>query len=312
MANELAKSGDKAGSLVQKLGESFQAALPNHVTKEHFGRALLTEFRRTPKLMNCDGKSVASAVMTCAQLGLMIGVNGAAYLIPFKEECTLVIGYQGLVDLCYRSGHVESVVADVVCENDEFEYCQGLEQRLHHVPNLKGDRGEAYAAYAIARIKDSKTPVFVVMNNAELEAVKNASPGARSRQSPWNGPFVNEMRKKTALRRLCKILPKSVELSTAMEFENRQAERIQEVEATVMAEDPLSPGRHSTRKAKEAPQEAPDAPEGCEAYEDLRKLYTREAGAVLTVLGPLGCGEWSDLDPQDSKTASSALAALKS
>lgn len=93
-------------------------------------------------------------------------------------------------------------------------------------------------------------------------------------------------------------------------------------EATVVEDDPLAPGRHSTRRKpdpvepeidmpSETPQGAADAPEGCKAYNDLRKAYESDPGAILTVLGPLGCGEWADLDPQDKATCSSALAALK-
>ena len=263
MANSVAVQ-DKAGALVRNLEASFATALPNHVTKEHFARALLTQIKRTPKLMQCTSDSIGASVVTCAQLGLMLGVNGAAWLIPFENkkkhifECVLMIGYQGMIDLCYRTDRLESISADVVCANDHFEYEQGLDQKLVHRPCLTGPRGKAYAVYAIANIKGSSRPVYVVMNEEEVLVVKAASPGARKSDSPWNGNFEYEMWKKTAIRRLTKLLPKSVELNRALEFENQQAERLKEATATVIEDDPLAPGRH-TRKKKSEPAKQPEA-----------------------------------------------------
>ena len=139
MSNEIVKN---PAGFVQKLEQSFAQALPTHITKEHFSRALLTEFRRNPKLLECDEKSIAAGVMTFAQLGLMLGVNGAGWLIPFKHEATVIIGYQGLVDLCYRSGRVKSIFSDEVYENDVFKYQLGLNPILEHTPNIKSDRGK--------------------------------------------------------------------------------------------------------------------------------------------------------------------------
>ena len=271
MTNEIVKR-DKPAQLVKMLERSFASALPTHVTKEHFARALLTEFRRVPKLAQCTQSSLGAGVLTFAQLGLMIGVNGAGWLIPFKNksddlEATVVIGYQGLIDLCYRSGMVESIFADVVYANDDFTYEQGLEQKLRHVPKLDGSRGEPYCAYAIARIKDSNTPVFVVLSKDEIENVKRSSPGAKSSQSPWQGDFEGEMWKKTAIRRLAKLLPKSIELHNALDIESKQAEHYREVSAEIVEEpteakklvEKVRRGRKLGRpKKKPEPEQSPE------------------------------------------------------
>lgn len=253
---------DKQTDLVKRLEASYSGALPKHVTREQFSRAFLTAVRQDSKIMECTPKSIAGAVVTAAQLGLMIGLNGACWLIPFKNkqvmECQLIIGYQGLIDLCYRSGQVESISADVVCENDHFKYRQGLDQVLDHTPELRGPRGAPYAVYAIARIKESKAPVFVVLSKDEVMQVKKASRAATSSMSPWNGPFENEMWKKTAIRRLVKLLPQSVELSEALEFENRQEERWADAD---VVEDPFAKGRHSTSRREKKTEVVMDAPQ---------------------------------------------------
>lgn len=305
MSNEVAvQKQDKATSLVKNLEASFSTALPTHVTKEHFSRALLTQFRRTPKLMQCTQQSIGGAVLTAAQLGLMLGVNGAGWLVPFKDEAVLVIGYQGMVDLCYRSDRVDSVSADVVCENDKFDYEQGLNQRLKHIPELKGPRGPAYAAYAIANIRGSDRPVYVVMNQQEIMDVKKASPAASKSESPWNGPFEYEMWKKTALRRLTKLLPKSVELASALEFENKQEERMREIEASVIDDDPLTPGRHNSRAKAEIAtepeqEEQPKSKERPESYTSIYSIYDGNEDLIDSTLKEFGLPIMPDLVWQD-------------
>ena len=249
---------DKTIGLVKSLERSFSVALPAHVTKEHFARALLTEFRRTPRLINCTPESIGAAVTTAAQLGLMIGVNGAAWLIPFKDECTLIIGYQGMIDLCYRSDRLESIFADVVCENDEFHFVQGLNQCLDHVPCLTGPRGTPYAVYALANIKGSSRPVYVILGRDEVMKVKAASPATRKSDSPWNGPFETEMWKKTAIRRLTKLLPKSVDLMNALDYEDREAARF--ADATVVSDDPFAAGRNTLASRNQAAAIPPPEP----------------------------------------------------
>lgn len=273
MANSIAVQ-DKAGSLVRNLEASFATALPNHVTKEHFARALQTMFRKNPKLQECTPDSIGSSVLMAASLGLNLGVGGAGWLIPYGKECTLIIGYQGKVDLCYRSDRVESIACDIVCENDFFEYQQGTEPFLKHVPALKGGRGKMYATYACAKIKGGGMP-FVVLDKDEVMKIKAASPGAKKSDSPWNGSFEGEMWKKSSLHRLTKVLPKNTELARVLEFENQQAQRIHDIEATVVS-DPLAPGRH-TRKKKDAPVTKDIAPDDSQEAVSVDLEYVRGA-----------------------------------
>jgi len=329
MANEVAVKQDKATNLVAKLEQSFTSALPSHVAKEQFSRALLTEFRRTPGLLECDSQTLGSGVLTCAQLGLMIGVNGQAWLVPFNnrkrggKEAVLFIGFQGMVDLCYRSDRVESIFADVVCENDEFEFVQGLDQKLRHVPNLRGDRGKPYAVYATACIKGSTRPVYVILNQDEVMAVKKASPGARSSDSPWNGEFEAEMWKKTAIRRLTKFLPKSVELANALEFENKQAERLKEVVAEVVNEGTpaqqaimakLKGDASEDTGGDQEPEQEPVAEIGetcspCPEWSSLQRSFANKETRkhVETAMTEIGVEKFGDIDPSDDQTCQALL-----
>jgi recombination protein RecT len=59
---------------------------------------------------------------------------GEAYLVPYKETCQLIPGYQGLMKLARNSGLVEDIYAHEVRAKDRFEMTLGLERDLIHEP----------------------------------------------------------------------------------------------------------------------------------------------------------------------------------
>jgi len=253
-AAPLASRKDRAISIIDKLKPSLETALPKHLTKERFARILLTQFRRIPKLCDCTQESIGGAVLTAAQLGIEIGVNGQGWIIPYKNEATLVIGYQGLVDLVYRSEKIDYLDAEVICENDEISVEKGANPRLRHVPNLR-ERGKAYAVYAVAKVKGAMDAVFAVLTMEEIQKIKNSSHGAEKSDSPWQ-KWPEEMYKKTALKRLCKLLPKSVELRDALEYESEAEERaapVKEVEARQVNLSDIVPGNTLNHSPVDAP-----------------------------------------------------------
>lgn len=186
------------------------AALPKHMTADRMARVALTEVRKTPALMACDPAIFAAAIIQCSQLGLEPGNGlGHAYLIPFKTEVQLVIGYRGLIELVRRSGAVKSLVARAVRHGDDFDYAFGLEERLDHVPT-QGKRGEVTFVYAVATLADG-TKQFDVMSREQVEDIKRRSKSAGGNSSPWSTDF-EEMAKKTIIRRIVKMLPLSPEV----------------------------------------------------------------------------------------------------
>ena len=81
---------NKADSVL-KLFEAHKAqvaaALPKHMDADRMIRIALTTFRRTPKLLDCDPKTLFGAVISCAQLGLEPdGYRGEAYLLPYENR----------------------------------------------------------------------------------------------------------------------------------------------------------------------------------------------------------------------------------
>lgn len=203
--------------------ESIKALLPKHLTPERMLKIALSTTARTPALLACTPQSIVLAVMQAAELGLEPGgLLGEAYLVPYKTEAKLIVGYRGLVSLARRSGTMASIEAHVVRANDVFDLEYGLDPKLTHRPNLSGEPGDVVCAYAVARFKDGSRQVDV-MTRTEINAIRDRSKAAG--EGPWVTDFA-EMAKKTVVRRLCKMLPLSPELQKAIAHENRVDENI--------------------------------------------------------------------------------------
>jgi recombination protein RecT len=204
---------DPARDLIQAMQSEFEAALPKSLPIDLFMRVTLTGFRKNPNLLNCSRKSLLGALLETARLGLE-PCTEQAYLIPYKTECTLVIGYQGYVQLMYRTGQVESVEAELVYENDEWEYSLGDGGKFFHRPNLLADdRGKALFAYSFAKLVGGGRTKVAITTRRDAEQIMRDN--AKSSSSPWKTGSFDAMWLKTPVRQLQKWAPKSAEMRRA-------------------------------------------------------------------------------------------------
>lgn len=211
-ANQLTKAdGSKRPRTIMDLIKSMQGemakALPKHITAERLARIALTTVRLNPKLQECNPQSLLGALMLSAQLGLEPGPLGHCYLVPYGKECQFIIGYRGMIDLMWRSGQYQSLAVHEVCENDEFEFEYGLNEKLRHKPALK-DRGKTIGYYLVAKYKDGGHFVYF-MSVEDIEKHRARSKAAN------NGPWVTDydaMARKTVVRAASRWMPMSIEL----------------------------------------------------------------------------------------------------
>ena len=193
---------------VKSMEKEIAKALPSVLTPERFTRMVLSAISTNPKLAECTPQSFLGAMMTAAQLGVEPNTAlGQAYIIPYRNHGTMEaqfqLGYKGLIDLAYRSGDVSIIQAQIVYENDEFDYELGLDPKLKHVPATK-ERGNAIAYYAIFKTKDGGYG-FEVMSVDDVR--QHAQRYSKSYgNSPWQTNF-DEMAKKTVLKRVLKYAP---------------------------------------------------------------------------------------------------------
>lgn len=198
--------------------QQIAQVLPTHLKPERMARVAITALTRTPKLAECDQISFLKCMMDLSAWGLEPD-GRVAHLIPFWNskrgcmECQVIIDYKGIVELARRTGEISVIHADVVCEEDEFDYDRG--QLITHRPNYKKPRGAMYATYALVRFKDG-TEQCTVMTMDDVESIRKRS------KSPDKGPWVTDyaaMAMKTVFKRLSKWISLSPEIRDAIETE---------------------------------------------------------------------------------------------
>ena len=213
--------------LLQRSKPEIAKLLPSDVTVERFHRIVVTELRRNPLLGECNPWSFLGAVMHCAQLNLEPGPLGLVYLVPFKKEVTLIVGYRGYVELAYRSGLVKDVSAQLVHAGDSFREVLGTSPKIVHEPDGPAGEREIVAAYAVAHLRTGGT-VFKTIYEEDWEKARKASVMGRDNKGPWS-EHRPAMIRKTAVRRLEPWLPKTAAMGVALQVDEQPAVRLDDV-----------------------------------------------------------------------------------
>lgn len=202
MSNQQMTVQQKQDYLMAVVGEPkrFADLLPPDVDVNKFIAVIKRGLQQNPALFNADKASLILSCQNAAQDGLMPdNREGALVMYGNKVQWQPMIG--GIRKRAADAGF--DIRADVVYENDEFDYELGDNPRIHHkAPKLGQPRGKMIGAYAIATGPDGEK-YRDVMDSASILATAAVS---KSKQN-WNGPFAGEMWKKTVARRLFKTLP---------------------------------------------------------------------------------------------------------
>jgi recombination protein RecT len=216
------KSGKTVFDVLVEMQDKFGAAIPkaSGLTPERFIRMIMNEFSKNPNLLRCGRESLLGACMQASQLGLEFGPLGLVYLVPFKDhgrdECQMITGYKGLVQLYYRSPEVQSVYADVVYEGDEFDfYRDHTGPKMHHKPCRVEDRGEPTHYYGQVVLSRGGS-VLKVMDVDDIRARRDKfSKALDSKFSPWN-TNPTAMHLKTPIRAMAPWVPLSTDTAQAL------------------------------------------------------------------------------------------------
>lgn len=205
-------------TLKEYLGDhtgAIQKMLPKHLTAERLTKITTSAASRTPDLLECTPASILVALIDCGTLGLEPNTPmGLAYLIPFRNndkggrfECQLIVGYKGYIQLAHWSGEVGAVWAHEVCEKDFCKVKLGSAKIIEHELPMIGERGKEIGFYACVKYLHG-TVDFAYLSKLEVDQVRAKAPGKNSKA--WVESY-NEMAKKTAVRRLMKLVPMSPE-----------------------------------------------------------------------------------------------------
>ena len=218
------------GNLLAKYQDAIKDSLPSVMTAERFSRIATSVIANNPKLMQAVAESprtLVASLLTCAQLGIEPNTPlGQGYILPYQNfnkatqrkemQCSFQLGYQGLIDLCYRSGEVSMIRARVIHEKDEYEYEEGLTPVLNHKPFRGADAGKPIAYYAVFETKSGAKGFAFMWYEQVLAHAKQYSKTFDSRTGKFYGPWDSDfdaMSKKTVLIQALKYAPKKTEFA---------------------------------------------------------------------------------------------------
>ena len=190
------------------------------------------------RLLECEPSTLQDAVINVAAVGLTLNpASGYAYLVPEyskqvkRNVCQLRISFKGLIKLATDTGAISWVKAEVVKDQDTFEYRGPCNMPLHHM-NPFAPRGETVGAYCVAKTKEGELLVDVV-SRPELDHIKSCAKTA----AVWDNWF-DEMAKKAIIKRAAKQWPKNREterlneaIQVINDYEGNDFDELEKVEA---------------------------------------------------------------------------------
>lgn len=215
-----------AAELVESMRGEIAKTLPRELSPDSFLRLALTELRLNPVLAQCSAESLLGALMTAARLGLEPGGPlGQFYLTPrrLRDEGMAVVpivGFQGLRDLAFRSGLVTDIDAILVRDGDSYR--EGADEARGHwfdwTP-LEGGSSDRVVtgALGLASLVNGGR-VFRYLDLDEINARK--ARGSAGDKGPWRTDY-QAMVRKTAVRALAPLLPKSAGMAAAVRVDEQ-------------------------------------------------------------------------------------------
>lgn len=215
-----------------------------------FSASLLELVTSNESLLRCPANLLMAEAMKAVSLKLPLNKQlGYAYIVPYGNTPTMIIGYKGLYQLAIRSGLYKNINADIVYEG-EYQGYDKISGELRLDGEKISDKPKGYFAYFeltngfkkmlymsiedmivyckkySATMKNNKMTKEQLIELAEKQAT--AGPGT---QVGWLGNF-NDMATKTVLRRLLsKYGYLSIEMQNAMSVDEAPtAEQIRDKE----------------------------------------------------------------------------------
>lgn len=280
---------EEVKSNLVKMSEAGQFPLPKHIAPERFLAVAQMVVMNNPGLVtNCDVPSLYKAVSDAAQDGLFPdGREGA--IVPFKGKAKWMPMVAGICKKARNSGEISVIDAQVVYEKDHYEFW--TDEKGPHFKHVKarGERGQVILTYAYALGKDGGC-FFEEIDEEQMAAIEKKS---NAGDSPWKGPFKDEMRRKSALRRLAKYrLPNSSDLDTLFKQDNEFYDDPEENKND--KKEATSPARLSNIIEAQAAvipeQQAPSAQEAVDmakkVFPGAREVNPKPAAATAQTVKP--------------------------
>ena len=202
---------------LEKMADKFTEALPKQMDVNKFISVAKLTLNKNPKLVQADKNSLMQTFMRAAQDGLYLDGKEAA-AVQYGNSVQYIPMVEGIIKVLHNSGLIKTICAEVVYENDLFDYELGTKPQLTHKPLIVGDRGKPICVYAIA-VTTNGGEYMELMNMSEIEKCRAVSRGSSSPHSPWVKWF-DQMAKKTVIHRIAKRLPKNDAINSVVRIDD--------------------------------------------------------------------------------------------
>jgi recombination protein RecT len=186
------------------------AALPAHITPQHFIRIVVTAVQKNLGLLTVDRRSLINACLQAAADGLLPdGREGV--ILPYKGQAQWQPMVAGLLKKFRNSGQFKSIATNVIRQGEEFSYfIDETGPHLRHVPGPS--TAPPIGAYAVANTLDGGT----LVKKMDLHEIGKRRAVSRAKDGPMWSDWWDEAAQKTVLRNLSKLLPTSAEIDEIM------------------------------------------------------------------------------------------------
>lgn len=303
-----AKAESQPVTLRQRLDQmtpEFKKALPGHITAERFVRTAQTAIALTRNIEKVKNpQSLLAACTKAATDGLILDGREAALVVDFKGEAQYRPMMRGLLKLAYNSGQIKSLAVEIAHLEDVFDHVPSDPERpiVHKIDHRK-ERGEPFAAYAIAELMTGGI-IHEVMSVKQINSIRDradaykAFKGGHIKSTPWDSDW-SEMARKTVFRRISKYLPSSTDRDAL----HSAAERIDEdytLDHEAAAGDTPQPTPMQPRKKRGGAAAALKDVTPKSAQQPADSDHDPETGGVFDQDGPDdGDPRFAGLDMQD-------------
>lgn len=201
-----------------------------------FMSSVLSLVNSNEALQKADPIKVYNACLMSAALNLPVNNNlGYAYVIPYKDDVQLQIGWKGFIQLAQRSGQFKTIVANPVHENEmngvnpmtgevEFEFKQEKEGEV-----------VGYMAY-FKLLNGFEKSLYMSVDELNKHG-KKYSQTFKKGYGVWNDNF-DAMAIKTVIKLLLnKFAPLSIDMQKAIEHDQKVDDEYKDNKPSFEVED---------------------------------------------------------------------------
>ena len=201
---------------------------------------------------NLIEKSTKESVANALKQMCVLGLNPAkqqCYFIPYAGELQLQTSYLGEVAILKRITNLKSINANVIFKDDEFtiEIDKYGNQTFKHATKLENKDNDPIGAYCVITLDDGSiySDYMTIKQIYQSWGQAKFSPfdeKGKLKKESTHGKFIEEMAKKTIIRRTCKMFLKSssdtdLVIDTYCQVENKEYREVErEVEAELEEE----------------------------------------------------------------------------